>query len=183
MVATTAVAVALLGACGSDDGGEVRNLGTGADGSASAGGSPSGSGSGSASGTAAECIPVGDPDTADGTVAVTLDEWTITPAARSVAAGSVAFAAENVGEEVHELVVVRDVGELPIVDGAVDEAALPEGAFLGEIEGFPPGETCDGVFELEAGDYTLFCNIVEEESDGTIESHVENGMVTTITVD
>ena len=50
----------------------------------------------------------------------------------------------------------------------------------GEIEPFPGGETCEGGFELEAGSYILFCNIVETEEDGTVESHFEEGMVTTV---
>ena len=42
--------------------------------------------------------------------------------------------------------------ELPIDATAhVDEEALPDGAFIGEIEGFPAGETCIGVFDLEPG--------------------------------
>jgi hypothetical protein len=85
---------------------------------------------------------------------------------------------------VHELVVVAagSADELTVVDGQVDEEALPEGAFVGEVEGFPSGETCDGTFDLAAGDYVLFCNIVETEADGTIESHYEEGMVTEFSV-
>ncbi len=36
--------------------------------------------------------------------------------------------------------------------------------------------------ELVAGDYVLFCTIVETEADGTIESHLEEGMVSEFTV-
>lgn len=161
--------------CSSDDGGEVRNLGS-EDGA-------SASGSASASATAPECTPVGDASTATETVDVTLDEWTVDPAERSVTAGSVHFAADNIGGEAHELVLVLDVPELPIVDGRVDEGALPEGALIGEIEAFPAGETCDGTFELVAGSYTLFCNLTSTDADGTVQSHIDNGMVTTIVVE
>ena len=64
----------------------------------------------------------------------------------------------------------------------MQEDELEEGAFIGEIEAFPAGETCEGTFELpEAGDYILFCNIVETLEDGSVESHFEEGMVTTVT--
>jgi hypothetical protein len=67
-------------------------------------------------------------------------------------------------------------------DGALDEAGLPDGALIGEIEPFPAGESCDGVFDLPAAEYVLVCNITEVESDGTVESHLEQGMLTTFTV-
>ena len=59
---------------------------------------------------------------------------------------------------------------------------LPKGAFVGEVEGFAGGESCDGTFELTAGDYVLFCTITEEEADGTTENHFAEGMATTFTV-
>jgi hypothetical protein len=177
-----------LAGCGDDDGGEVRDLGGESSGSGS--GSASGSeasGSGSeteehASGSEAACVPVGDPASADETVEVTLDDFSIEPAATSAAAGNIHFATENVGEHTHELVIAEGEDLATADDGSVDEAQLPDGALIGEIEGYPAGETCDGVFELEAGTYTLFCNIVEEE-DGTIEAHVAEGMITTFTVE
>ena len=131
--------------------------------------------------SAAACEPVGDGG--GSAVAVALDEWSVVPEPTSVAAGSVTFAADNVGEEPHELVVVKaaSADELTVVDGKVDEEALPEGAFIGEIEAFPAGETCEGTFELTAGDYVLFCNIFEEH-DGERHSHFEQGMHTEFTV-
>lgn len=141
-----------------------------------------GSGSGSVSGSGVgACEPVGD---GTGTrVGVTLDEWKVEPAAPSVAAGKVTFAVENQGHEPHELVVVRAASgaELTVVDGKVDEDALPDGSFIGEVEAFPAGESCEGTFELTAGSYVLFCNIVENEG-GERESHVQHGMVTTLEV-
>ncbi|MDG2112525.1 MAG: hypothetical protein P8N02_07935 [Actinomycetota bacterium] len=64
----------------------------------------------------------------------------------------------------------------------VDEAAFPEGAFIGEIEEFAAGASCDGTFALEAGNYVFFCNITETEPDGTLESHFEEGMFTVVTL-
>lgn len=180
--------VALTGCSDEDDGAEVRNVGEedggSASGSESGSASGSGSGSGSASGSAVACAPVGDPAAADTTIDVELDEWSVT-APTSVAAGAVHLAAANVGDEPHEVVVVQadSIEALPALDGeGVDEAQLPDGALLGEIEAFPAGETCDGVFDLTPGTYVLFCNIVEEE-DGEIEDHFALGMATTLTVE
>lgn len=181
----------LVVGCGDDDGADVRSVGEdpSASGSGSASGSASGSGSGS---TAAEgCPEVEEPEggiAAGGAseVPVTLDEYSVevdTPE-ETVVAGDVTFVAENAGEEPHELVIVEgdDPGSLPVEDGQVQEDQLEEGAFIGEIEAFPAGETCEGTFTLpQAGSYVLFCNIVETEEDGAVESHFEEGMVTTLT--
>lgn len=183
------LATLVLAACGGDDdGASVRDLGGSASsGSGSASGSASGTGSGSASGSGsavAHCEPVGDASTADTTVDVTLDEWSITASEEEVPAGTIAFAATNNGEDAHEVVVVQaeDVDSLPTTDeGIVDEEQLPEGAFIGEIEAFPAGEECTGTFDLEPGSYALFCNILESEA-GEMENHYELGMRTEIEV-
>jgi hypothetical protein len=168
----------LLAGCGSDDGAGVRN---GGGQSASA----SGSGSGTASGQAAACKPVGDAGSSDATIAVQLKEWSVLPARADVPAGAVTFDADNTGTDAHELVVVRadDPATLPLAaDGTVDEDKLPEGAFVGEIEPFPAKQHCTGTFQLTAGRYALFCNILETEADGTKENHYANGMRTAFEV-
>jgi hypothetical protein len=173
----------LLAGCGSDDGAGVRNVdGTQSpSGSGTASGSGTGSGSGTASGQAAACKPVGDAATSDATIAVELKEWAVLPARADVPAGTVTFEARNTGEDAHELVVVRaaDPASLPLAaDGTVDEEKLPEGAFVGEVEAFPAKQTCPGTFELAAGSYALFCNILETKADGAKENHYANGMRT-----
>jgi hypothetical protein len=173
----------LLAGCGSDDGAGVRNVdGTQSpSGSGTGAASGTGSGSGTASGQAAACKPVGDAATSDATIAVELKEWAVLPARADVPAGTVTFEARNTGEDAHELVVVRaaDPASLPLAaDGTVDEEKLPEGAFVGEIEAFPAKQTCPGTFELAAGSYALFCNILETEADGAKENHYANGMRT-----
>jgi hypothetical protein len=169
----------LLAGCGSDDGAGVRN---GGGQSASAGsGSGTASGGGTASGQAVACKPVGDAGSSDATIAVELKEWSVLPARADVPAGTVTFDANNTGAEAHELVVVRadDPAALPLAaDGTVDEDKLPEGAFVGEIEPFPAKQHCTGTFQLAAGRYALFCNILETEADGTKENHYANGMRT-----
>ena len=125
----------------------------------------------------------GTATTATGAVTVGLKEWTITPQPATFAAGPVKVTARNDGTEKHEVVIARaPINDLKVVDGAVDEDALPAGAFIGEIEAFDAGGTCEGVFELSPGTYSLFCNVVETEADGTRESHFEQGMVSAVTV-
>jgi hypothetical protein len=188
-----AIVVALVAvACGDDDGADVRESGTGtgtgggtSTGTGTATGTGTGTPTGSATGVAGECEPVGDLATAQTRVDVTLDEWTIEPETTTASAGAIGFVARNEGEEPHELVVVRGVtpNDLPLDDeGALDEDELPAGALVGEIEAFPAGTSCNGVFDLTPGEYTLVCNVVEEEEGGEHEAHLAEGMVTTFTV-
>jgi uncharacterized cupredoxin-like copper-binding protein len=117
-------------------------------------------------------------------VDVSLFEWSVEPTPTSVDAGEVTFTASNDGGEAHEMVVVKGIApeDLPLnEDGSVNEDALPEDAFVGEVEEIEPGDSGSASFDLEAGEYTIFCNIVETEDDET-ESHFANGMVSTITV-
>ncbi|MFA9565571.1 MAG: hypothetical protein ACERLM_12815 [Acidimicrobiales bacterium] len=118
-------------------------------------------------------------------VNVVLSEWIVEPDPTSAAAGSVEFLASNEGGETHELVIVKgdDADALPIDDtGKIQEDDLEEGTFIGEIEEFEAGTEASATFDLDAGNYLLFCNIVEEEDDGSFESHFLEGMVNTITV-
>ncbi len=169
-LATAALALTVvLSVCG-DDGADVRQIG-GED-------SP-----GSASG-AAECTPVGDASSADTTINTTLDEYSVVLDAETTETGAVHFATENVGEEPHELVVVRaeSPDDLPVgEDMRVSEDDLPEGSFIGEIEAFPAGQTCDGTFDLDPGSYVLFCNLVTDVG-GVEVSHFLEGMSTTFAV-
>ena len=114
-----------------------------------------------------------------GTVGVTVQEFEVIPEQASVASGTVTFNVENLGpNDPHELVVVRtDLAPdaLPTTEeGAVDEEG--EGVeLIGEIEEFPVGETRTAEFDLEAGKYVLFCNLVEED-EGQVEAHYREGM-------
>jgi hypothetical protein len=174
-LAAAAVFTLMLAACGTDDGSTNREPQSGASGS---------TGSGAASEAAPTCEPVGDPATADRQVTALLDEFTVQPETSSVPAGRIAFVASNAGAEPHELVIVRaeNAAALPVEqDGSMAEEQLRPGQLVGEIEEFPAGEDCTGVFELEPGDYVLLCNIVETEN-GMTESHFEEGMSTEFTV-
>lgn len=117
-------------------------------------------------------------------VDVSLYEWGVDPDVTSVSSGEVTFNATNDGGEAHEMVIVKGVapGDLPTDEnGHVIEEEIPEGALVGEIEEFDAGTTESKTFDLEAGTYTIFCNILEEDS-GEPESHFANGMVDTIEV-
>jgi uncharacterized cupredoxin-like copper-binding protein len=119
-------------------------------------------------------------------VDVVLSEFIVDPAEDSVEAGEVTFALDNQGGETHEFVVVEaaSADDLPVDDdGAFDEEAFGEDNVLGEVEDIEAGDTGELTLDLEAGDYVLLCNIVEEEEDGEVESHFAEGMHTTFTVE
>lgn len=121
----------------------------------------------------------------DGGIDVLLSEWAV-EAPATAEAGSITFNAVNEGGEVHELVIVRDDSFddwEKDETGKVLEDQFAEEDFIGEIEEFDAGTTESGTFDLDAGTYVLFCNITEEEEDGEWESHFDEGMVTTISIE
>ena len=98
------------------------------------------------------------------------------------AAGQVEFVAKNQGGDVHELVIVKgdDPTALPTDEyGGVIEGDLPEGDFIGEIALVDAGTEESASFDLDAGSYILFCNILSIPF-----SHFDDGdgMVNTLTV-
>jgi uncharacterized cupredoxin-like copper-binding protein len=122
-------------------------------------------------------------------VAVTLQEWAVVPAQTSAPAGKITFNVENKGPtHEHEFVVFKtdlDPGSLPAkADGSVDENGAGVQA-MGEIEEFAVGSSQVKEFQLAAGKYVLFCNLVEEHAMpdmGGIPSHYKLGMRTAFTV-
>lgn len=116
---------------------------------------------------------------------VLLSEWIVEPDPDSVDAGEVELTGDNQGGELHELVVVRadSAEDLPTdEDGTVLEDELPEGSLIGEIEDIESGDQASATFDLETGNYVLFCNITEVEDDGEVESHFAEGMHSEFTV-
>jgi len=167
-------------ACGSDDGGDVRDL-NGDVGSASGSASATGSGSPSASGTAgAECSPVnGDLAAgADSQIEIQATDYAFTPAEVEVETGVITFEIDNAGTENHELAFLPGGGQVPFTEeGHPDEDALAAaGAF--ELEAFGPGQNCNATYELGPGNYTIFCIVETEDGD----THYELGMRGSITV-
>ena len=103
----------------------------------------------------------------DGSIAVTLSEWTVVPAQVNAPAGSITFAVANKGTQIHEFVVVKTdlkAETLPVVDNKIDESTLTP---VDEIEDIAVGATPTLTVDLAAGHYVLLCNI---------ESHFEQGM-------
>lgn len=103
----------------------------------------------------------------DGSIAVELSEWRVSPASATGAAGSITFVVSNVGTQVHEFVVVKTetkAADLPVVDNKIDEGALTP---VDEIEDIAVGTSPTLTVDLAAGHYVLLCNI---------ESHYEQGM-------
>ena len=119
-------------------------------------------------------------------VDITLSEFAVVTDPSSASAGEVTFNIENGGAETHEFVVIQtDLGitELPTEeDGSVSEEG--EGmTVVDEVEDLPSGETAELVVDLDAGSYVFICNILEEEDDGSFESHYQEGMRTAFTVE
>lgn len=105
---------------------------------------------------------------AQATVKVTLDDYTVTPDATTVKAGSIEFIATNVSsDEVHELYVMK------VKDGGSLET-------LGEIEDIEPKQNGSMVLELAPGTYRLACFIVPGEAGSEVD-HYQKGMHTDIT--
>jgi len=124
----------------------------------------------------APCEP-GDP--ADPALAVTLDEYRILPDEDELTRGPARFRALNSGEKPHDLYVVegRSIEAIPLDrKGSVDMERLEEeGRILGEIEGIPPGRSCDLEVDLDPGTYVLLCDIRERGKDGVV-NHFLQGM-------
>jgi uncharacterized cupredoxin-like copper-binding protein len=98
----------------------------------------------------------------------------------------VKFKVKNIGTEEHEMVVARTDGSaLPTKDdGSVDEDAIPESDLFGEVEGLQPKKSGTlKIKDLPPGEYVLFCNIVDDEPDGTTLSHYAQGMYTDFSVE
>jgi hypothetical protein len=131
-------------------------------------------------------VGVGCGDDGDSTkkVGVALQEYKVIPDTGDVKAGKVKFETENVGGSTHEFVVVRaaDAESLPTdADGAVDEEQIEEPNQIGEIEDIEPKAKESVTFDLDPGDYVLFCNIVDDSTEPAI-SHFQKGMSAPFTV-
>ncbi|MGH9155735.1 MAG: cupredoxin domain-containing protein [Acidimicrobiales bacterium] len=158
-------ATLLLAACGGDDddgesGESTAGAGVGAHSSHPASGAP--------------CSPVGEELEGDAseTVAIQLEEYSISPSTLELDAGVVTFAARNAGGENHELAFLPGGGDVPVTsDGKPYEAVLVSaGAF--ELEAFGSGLSCRATFDMKPGTYTLFC--VVTSPDG--RTHYDQGM-------
>ena len=93
-----------------------------------------------------------------------LSEFTIIPPPNLLHAGNVLLTADNVGGEVHELVIVRAAGIGALTkkaDGSVDENKIPMTDRVGEIDAVAARSRKSARFDLTSGTYVAFCNLVD----------------------
>src|SRR6476661_1879310 len=118
-------------------------------------------------------------------VAVSLYEFFVVPNQHDVPAGHVTFHVSNIGEDMHEFLVIRT--DLP-PDGLptnADGSYMEDGPgtdLLDEIDLVPSGESRDLQIDLTPGKYVLICNMVHMEDNGEVEVHYQLGMRTAFTV-
>lgn len=130
-------------------------------------------------------FPTRTPTPVPTTVNITLQEFSVIPDRASVPAGRIHFHVSNVGEDMHEFLVIRtDLAPdmLPTEDDGSYEEDGPGTDLLDEIELVPSGESRDLDIDLSAGKYVLICNMVHVEDDGEVEVHYQLGMRTAFTV-
>jgi heavy metal translocating P-type ATPase len=111
-------------------------------------------------------------------VRVELSNWKVSPSRTSLPAGEVTFTAVHLDEghshggndagQVHDLVILRHDP-----DGSLET--------VGRSGGIPMGGTSALTVQLEAGQYELICDVVEEV-DGKVVSHFNEGMHASFTV-
>ena len=98
-----------------------------------------------------------------------LNEWSVTGPTDNLHAGRMELTVSNHGRETHELVIVRaaDVASLPTKpDGSVDEDKIPEADKVGEIGDLEAGKSGTKTFDLAAGGYVAFCNLIDQMGAG-----------------
>lgn len=124
-------------------------------------------------------VPTATPVAAT-TVNVTLQEFSVTLDRASAPAGRVTFHVSNIGEDMHEFLVIKtDLAPdaLPTEDDGSYEEDGPGTDLLEEIEEIDPGESEDLTIDLSAAKYVLICNMVHQEDD-ELEVHYALGMHT-----
>ena len=132
----------------------------------------------------AACSENDDHDNVSSTVNVTLREFSVTPDRGNAPAGHVTFDVTNLGEDMHEFLVIRtDLAPdgLPTEENGSYEEDGPGTVLLDEIEDIEPGDTAELSLELDAGNYVLICNMVHVEED-EVEVHYALGMRTAFVV-
>ena len=105
------------------------------------------------------------------TVTVEPGEYDIKVDKAEVPAGKVGFAAKNVGQMEHELIVLRTdlpADRLPYNEAEQKAEEEQAGEVLGEIEpeNLPAGKTAEMTLDLTAGHYVLLCNIPTHYKQG-----------------
>lgn len=113
-------------------------------------------------------------------VDVALAEFSVTPETATAPAGLVTFRVRNGGAVAHEFLVIRtDLAPdaLPTEENGAYQENGTGTEVIDEIEGINPGRTENLILTLEAGNYVLICNMVNQ---GFV--HYALGMRTAFTV-
>ena len=108
-------------------------------------------------GAAAGSAAPAEDSAATRTVRVTLEEFTLVPSPRRIAAGRVTFVIRNAGTITHELVVIKTTkapGRLPVRGARASERGR-----IGEVSSIAPGKTKRLTLNLTAGKLVLICNL------------------------
>lgn len=112
-------------------------------------------------------------------MAVTLEQWAVTPTATTAPAGSVTFTVTNDGTIPHEFVVLQTetpAGDFPIASFEGESARIDEdtaGTNVGETGDMDAGATKTLTIDLAPGHYAFVCNL---------PAHYGQGMHTDFTV-
>jgi uncharacterized cupredoxin-like copper-binding protein len=133
----------------------------------------------------ARAVPTRTPTPIPTTVNVTLKEFSVTPDVSSAPAGHINFHVSNIGEDMHEFLVIRTDLAPDMLPTEANGSYLEDGPgtdLLDEIDLVPSGESRDLGIDLTPGNYVLICNMVHTEDNGDIEVHYQLGMHTAFTV-
>lgn len=108
-------------------------------------------------------------------------EWGLNLDKSTVKSGTLNLTVKNLGDETHELVIIKlkdgyGAEDLPVNQhGAIDEDNMNFGTIIGEVEDITEHKKISKTFNLEPGNYAVLCNLTEEEED-KIETHYSMGM-------
>jgi uncharacterized cupredoxin-like copper-binding protein len=125
------------------------------------------SGSGSGSPTSPSSTPTSPSSSAlgGGDVAVTLQQWSVSPTATTVSGGSVTFTVTNDGTIPHEFVVIQTdtpAANFPIKSFEGESERINEdtaGTNVGETGDMEAGTTKTLTIDLAPGHYAFLCNL------------------------
>jgi len=139
---------------------------------------------------AASFVSCGSDDSGGGgnttNVGVVLREFNIALTQSSAPAGRVKFQVANLGDDMHEFLVIKTDLAPDALPTEANGSYLEDGPgtdLLEEIEDVEPGDTSELEIDLDEGHYVLICNMVHTEDNGEVEIHYQLGMRTAFTVD
>lgn len=118
----------------------------------------------------------GGNDAPQGSLSVSLDEFSVEPEVEETTNGHLTLNVTNAGTTPHRLVIVKSdfpPSQLPVRDGAVE---LDKINLEGQLDALAAGATASLEVDLSPGKYVLLCTLVERPAAGSVVSHYEQGM-------